>query len=408
MTTTFPSKPDSFRLPGYPVLVGPFTHLVEERDRLSALRWNHFEARRLGATIGAEISGLDLTAELSDEVIDELRHALHDYKVIFFRDQPMSPSQHVALARRFGELEIHPFLLSNTGEPELVRFEKTAELTGYENSWHHDVTWRECPSMGAVLHALSVPEHGGDTLFSDMYAAYDSLDGETKLAIDDLVAVHDFIQTFGAGMSREQRQKAQLQYPPVRHPVVCTHPSTGKRHLYVNRPFVSHIDGHGPRREQSSDRPALSAGRRPRAPVPLHMDGGRSGILGQPGSAALCLQRLLAPRPDHGACLHRRGAAAARARLKPSENWLPARESVVGGRTARVPRLYAVICGHPPTAALPSPKRRSDLSSHSISILGAVGQLDEKVVLLSGGLGYRSRNRRPIVPRGSACRHRGC
>jgi taurine dioxygenase len=243
MTTTFPSKPGSFRLPGYPVLVGPFTHLVGERDRLSALRWNHFEAHRLGATIGAEISGLDLTAELSDEVIDELRHALHDYKVIFFRDQPMSPSQHVAFARRFGELEIHPFLLSNTGEPELVRFEKTAELTGYENSWHHDVTWRECPSMGAVLHALSVPEHGGDTLFSDMYAAYDSLDHETKLAIDDLVAVHDFIQTFGAGMSREQRQKARLQYPPVRHPVVCTHPSTGKRHLYVNRPFVSHIDG---------------------------------------------------------------------------------------------------------------------------------------------------------------------
>ena len=243
MTTTSPSKPGSFRLPGYPVLVGPFTHLVEERDRLSALRWNHFEARRLGATIGAEISGLDLTAELSDEVIDELRHALHDYKVIFFRDQPMSPGQHVAFARRFGELEIHPFLLSNTGEPELVRFEKTAELTGYENSWHHDVTWRECPSMGGVLHALSVPEHGGDTLFSDMYAAYDSLDDKTKLAIDDLVAVHDFIQTFGAGMSREQRQKAQLQYPPVRHPVVCSHPFTGKRHLYVNRPFVSHIDG---------------------------------------------------------------------------------------------------------------------------------------------------------------------
>ena len=83
-------------------------------------------------------------------------------------------------ARRFGHLEVHPFLPSNTGEPELVRFEKTAEVTGYENAWHHDVTWRECPSMGAVLHALSVPGIGGDTLFSDMYAAYDGLDDDDQ------------------------------------------------------------------------------------------------------------------------------------------------------------------------------------------------------------------------------------
>jgi taurine dioxygenase len=245
MTTTSPSKPSSFRLPGYPILVGPFTHLAEERDRLAALTWRHLEVRRLGTTIGAELSGPDLTAELDDEVIDEIRQALHNYKVIFFRDQPMTPAQHVAFARRFGDLEIHPFLPSNTGEPELVRFEKTAEVTGYENSWHHDVTWRECPSMGAVLHALSVPDHGGDTLFSDMYAAYDSLDDATRSSIDDLVAVHDFTRTFGPSMSAERRRQAQVQYPPVRHPVVCTHPATGKRHLYVNRPFVSHIEGMG-------------------------------------------------------------------------------------------------------------------------------------------------------------------
>ena len=246
MTTTSPASPSSFRLPGYSILVGPFTHLAAERDRLAALRWQHFEARRLGTTVGAEISGLDLTAELGDEVINELRQALHDYKVIFFRDQPMTPGQHVAFARRFGQLEIHPFLPSNTGEPELVRFEKTAEVTGYENSWHHDVTWRECPSMGAVLHALSVPDHGGDTLFSDMYAAYDALDPGTKSDIDDLVAVHDFTQTFGHTMSTEQRHQAQQQYPPMRHPVVCTHPGTGKPHLYVNRPFVSHLEGMEP------------------------------------------------------------------------------------------------------------------------------------------------------------------
>jgi taurine dioxygenase len=245
MTTTAAAgpTPGAFRLPGYQVAVGPFTHVAAERDRLGALQWRSFDAHQIGATVGAEIAGVDLTAELPDEVVAELRQALHEYKVIFFRDQPLTPGRHVAFARRFGDLEIHPFLASNTGEPELVRFEKTAEVSGYENSWHHDVTWRECPSMGAILHALSVPEHGGDTLFADMYAAYDALDAATKEEIDALEAVHDFTQTFGHTMTAEQRREAQEKYPPVRHPVVCTHPATGKLHLYVNRPFVSHIEG---------------------------------------------------------------------------------------------------------------------------------------------------------------------
>ncbi len=242
-TTTTGRTPGSFRLPGYPIAVGPFSHLAEERDRLAALRWRHFDAEQLGSTVGAEISGLDLTGALPDEVIAEVRQALHDYKVIFFRDQPLTSPQHVAFARRFGDLEIHPFLPSNTGEPELVRFEKTAEVSGYENSWHHDVTWRERPSMGAVLHAVSVPERGGDTLFADMYAAYAALDETTKSEVDGLVAVHDFTQTFAHGMTDDERRKAQEQYPQVEHPVVCTHPATGRLHLYVNRPFVSHFAG---------------------------------------------------------------------------------------------------------------------------------------------------------------------
>lgn len=243
MATTTTASPGSFRLPGYSIPVGPFSHLAAERDRLSALTWRHFDAKPLGSTVGAELSGIDLRETLSDDAIAEVRQALYDYKVIFFRDQPLTPHQHVAFARRFGDLEIHPFLPSNTGEPELVRFEKTAEVSGYENSWHHDVTWRERPSMGAILHAVSVPGRGGDTLFADMYAAYESLDEDTKAQIDDLVAVHDFTQTFGHGMSKEERRKAQEQYPPMEHPVVCTHPGTGRRHLYVNRPFVSHIVG---------------------------------------------------------------------------------------------------------------------------------------------------------------------
>lgn len=243
MSTSEASRLGPFPLPGYEVLVGPFTHLAAERDRLDGLRWEHFDAQLLGATVGAELTGVDLTRDLPDAVISDIRRALHEYKVIFFRDQPLTQAQHVAFARRFGRLEVHPFLPSNTDEPELVRFQKTAEVSGYENGWHHDVTWREVPSMGAVLHALEVPDRGGDTLFADMYAAYDGLDAETKEMVDQLDAIHDFTQTFGHGMSEEERRKAQASYPPVVHPVVCTHAATGRRHLYVNRAFTSRIIG---------------------------------------------------------------------------------------------------------------------------------------------------------------------
>ena len=139
-----------------------------------------------------------MTRDVSDALIEEIRRALFEYKVIFFRDQPFTPEGHVAFARRFGELEVHPFIPPNAEYPELVRFEKSSEVGGYENSWHHDVTWRAAPSMGAILHAIQVPPAGGDTLFSDMYAAYDALDDETKERIASMTAVHDFMRAFSA------------------------------------------------------------------------------------------------------------------------------------------------------------------------------------------------------------------
>ena len=231
---------------GYPLIVGPFTHLTAERERLSALRWQHFEARQLSATIGAEITGVDLVGSLGDDVIDELRRALHDYKVIFFRDQPLTAGAQTALARRFGELEIHPVLPGNVDEPELARFEKGAEVGGYENQWHHDVTWRERPSMGTILRSITSPALGGDTLFSDMYAAYDALDDDTKSLIENRYAVHDFTHAFGSFLPPERRARMQAKFPPVRHPVVATHAVTGRKHLYVNRSFVTHVEGLAP------------------------------------------------------------------------------------------------------------------------------------------------------------------
>ncbi|HWE54503.1 MAG TPA: TauD/TfdA family dioxygenase [Acidimicrobiales bacterium] len=236
-------RPRPMYLGDYPLMVGPFTHLVDEAERLAGLTWTHFEAARLSPTIGAELTGPDLRQELPAAVVDEIRQALYEYKVIFFRDQKLTSEQHSAFAGRFGELEFHPFIPSNTAEPKLVRFEKSAAFGGYENLWHHDVTWRECPSMGAVLHAVTVPPLGGDTLFSDMYAAYESLDDETRVLIDDMEAVHDFTRTFGFSMTPDQLAQMQEKYPSVRHPVVCTHEGTGRRHLYVNRAFTDHIVG---------------------------------------------------------------------------------------------------------------------------------------------------------------------
>jgi taurine dioxygenase len=230
-------------LPDSIVQVGPVTQLAAERERLAALEWNAFSVTPLGSTIGAELSGVDLRDDLSDDVIAEIRQALFEYKVIFFRDQPLDPDQHVRFAARFGELEVHPFIPSNTGRPELVRFEKSAETGGYENLWHHDVTWREAPSMGAVLHAVEVPPVGGDTLFCDMYAAYEGLDDETKERIEGRTAMHDFLRAFGAQVPPERMEEMRELYPMVEHPIVVTHADTGRRHLYVNRVFTSHIVG---------------------------------------------------------------------------------------------------------------------------------------------------------------------
>jgi alpha-ketoglutarate-dependent sulfate ester dioxygenase len=147
-------KAKRIRIDRFNVSVGPVGHLAAERERLNALTWNSFTIQRLGATVGAELAGIDLSAALTDEVVDEVRQALYAYKVIFFRDQPLTSAQQVAFAKRFGELEIHPFIPGNDEQPELVRFAKSAEVAGYENLFHHDVTWRTVPSMGAVLRAV--------------------------------------------------------------------------------------------------------------------------------------------------------------------------------------------------------------------------------------------------------------
>ena len=208
--------------------------------------YTRFTLTPYSPTIGAEVGGLSLAAPLDDATFAELHRALLEWKVLFVRDAGLTSESHHALGRRWGQLESHPFIpLVSDGQsddaPAVVRFEKGAERTGYENVWHSDVTWRAEPSLGSLLHALEVPAVGGDTLWADMGAAYDCLDDATKERIDGLTAVHDWWDTFGRGMAPEQRDALRPQFPPVAHPVVRTHPETGRKTLFVNAAFTQHI-----------------------------------------------------------------------------------------------------------------------------------------------------------------------
>jgi taurine dioxygenase len=201
----------------------------------------------LTPTIGVEVSGLDLRKPVDDDTLRDLRQALLDWKVLFFRDQDLTTEQHLDFARRFGELEVHPFAPSKPGYPEVLAITHDDKSKGRENVWHSDVTWREAPSLGSILRALEVPPVGGDTLFSDMYAAYDGLSADVKAKIDGKVAVHDFAHFRRAlvkqGKTPEEVAAFNRAYPMMEHPVVRTHPETGRKAIYVNAAFTQHIVG---------------------------------------------------------------------------------------------------------------------------------------------------------------------
>jgi taurine dioxygenase len=221
---------------------GPRAHVRDESARLAALRFDGFTARPLSPTIGAELEGVDL-AHLDDRTFAEVRRAWLEHKVIFLRDQACTDEQQMAFARRFGELEVHPFLPANATHDEIIRFEKGDDTPGYENLWHSDVSWREIPSLGSVLRCIEAPPRGGDTLFADMTAAYEGLPDDVKGMIDDATAVHDFVNSFGLALDEKTRAEKRKEFPPARHPVVRTHPETGRKILYVNSVFTSHIEG---------------------------------------------------------------------------------------------------------------------------------------------------------------------
>ena len=161
-----------------------------------------FDARPLSPAIGAELIGIDLGADLSDAAVGEVRRALLQYKVVFFRDQAITRRQHLEFARRFGALEVHPATPKDQDDREVLRIEHGPDNRGKENAWHSDVTWRAEPSLGSILRAIKIPPVGGDTLFSDMGAAYDNLSAEMKRFVTGLNAVHDIARVFAGRLGK--------------------------------------------------------------------------------------------------------------------------------------------------------------------------------------------------------------
>ncbi|MEG0151275.1 MAG: TauD/TfdA family dioxygenase [Comamonas sp.] len=201
------------------------------------------KVEQLTCAIGAELTGVNLADAVQDaDLFAEIRKALLTHRVLFLRDQDISRAEHVAFARKFGELEDHPVVGSDPENPGLLQIYKTpaSPPDRYENAWHSDTTWREVPQFGAVLRCIECPTVGGDTMWANMVLAYEGLPEGVKAQIQDLRARHSIEFSFGAAMPMEKRLALKAQYPDPEHPVVRTHPETGEKLLYVNG-FTTHF-----------------------------------------------------------------------------------------------------------------------------------------------------------------------
>lgn len=198
---------------------------------------------QLTCAIGAELIGVNLAeAARDDSLFAAIKAELIKHKVLFLRDQDISRADHVAFARRFGELEDHPVAGSDPDHPGLVQIYKSPQQLNdrYENAWHTDATWREAPPMGCVLRCVECPPVGGDTMWANMALAYEKLPQDVKALIAPLRARHSIEATFGAAMAVEKRLALRAQFPDPEHPVVRTHPETGDKVLFVNG-FTTHF-----------------------------------------------------------------------------------------------------------------------------------------------------------------------
>ena len=205
------------------------------------------EIKPVTATIGAEISGIDLREPLSDGSVAEIRKALLDHLVVFFRNQPLTDEQHLAFALRFGPLSIPPLATKYQDSPAVTVLDQVNPKGEGADEWHSDNTFMAQPPLGSILRAAQLPEVGGDTCFASMYAAYEALSPPLQQLVEGLRAVHDITKPMRKaiqfGHTNLDLAEMQKRLPPVEHPVVLVHPETGRKALFVNRNSTTHIVG---------------------------------------------------------------------------------------------------------------------------------------------------------------------
>ena len=202
----------------------------------------------LSPALGAQISGVDLSRDISDAQRDAIEHALLKHQVLFFRDQPIEPRQQANFAARFGDLHIHP-IYPNVPETPQVLVLDTAVTDVRDNAiWHTDVTFLPTPALGAVLAAKQLPAYGGDTLWASGIAAFEALSEPLKQLLDGLTATHDFTKSFPLARfgstpeDLERWEATRRANPPISHPVIRTHPVSGRKALFVSDGFTTRIN----------------------------------------------------------------------------------------------------------------------------------------------------------------------
>ena len=218
------------------------------------MRPNHITVSRAGSQVGAIIGGIDLSRPMADAEYGTVRQALVDHGVIFFRDQHLTEDQHIAFAGRFGAININRFFKAVDGFPQIAEVRKEPEQkANIGGGWHTDHSYDVAPALGSVLYARVVPEVGGDTIFVNMGAVFDSLSPGMQRTLEGLRAVHSSRHVFGAARPKtpdEDREgrigNPELATQDTTHPVVIRHPDSGRRVLYVNPGFTVGIEGWHP------------------------------------------------------------------------------------------------------------------------------------------------------------------
>lgn len=208
------------------------------------------QVRPVSGALGALIEGVDLGRDLDNQTADVIHRAVLDHCVIFFRNQKMTPEQHIALGRRFGTLNVHDYVKAMDNHPEIIVVAKYENDTkNFGGGWHSDVTYLEEPAMGSILYCLEAPAYGGDTLFANQCLAYDRLSSGMKRMLDGMTAIHTArhvygpqgraTTTYGRNLTAMKVQGSTEAEKETEHPVVRTHPETGRKCLYVNAGFTT-------------------------------------------------------------------------------------------------------------------------------------------------------------------------